>query len=66
MAALPLWGTQCGARNLKQHLDCSTNNTQMRPARSPPRKRPPPSMEAPPAELSLADAVRLVACLLSM
>eukprot|EP00966_Prymnesium_polylepis_P054789 1266275-Prymnesium_polylepis.1 len=58
---------QCGERSQsEQDFHCSTNDTQMRPARSPPRKRPPPSMEAPPAELSLADAVRLVACLLAM
>jgi hypothetical protein len=60
------FGGRSGERSQSQpHLDC-TNTQQMRPARSPPRKRPPPSGEAPPAELSLTDAVRLVVCLVAM
>jgi hypothetical protein len=39
----------------------------MRPARSPLRKRPPPSKDAPPpAELSVLDSIRLVLCLVAM
>ena len=50
----------------RPHLDCSTNQTQMRPSRSPPRKRPPPSEEAPPVDFSIADAIHLVLSLIAM